>query len=220
MTTSLLQGLDWFNTCPPGYRESAYQQIVDSLERKPFTSKAMDRGQAYEDSIDVDAPPAGLELLTDSIEQPWMKAFELKCKIGTFVFRGKIDYLKRGPSNWRDDLVIADKTIQKWADNKEPLIIDLKTTKRYFKQGYLNKRQHAIYGLAEDIPNFVYATAVFEGIAEPHNSLYLVPTAIKLLPIKMDLVEEKIKLTKAVDDFMDWLVSVKLFNTYMTVYNK
>lgn len=214
MTASLLQSYDWLKKCPPSYKASARQQIVDALYKKPFTNTAVERGQKFEDSIDINVPPAEIDFIKHSLTQPWMTALDLECRVGVFTFRGRMDYQKKNPAHWPTDITTDNLSIQNWFNNKDPLIADLKSTMKFSKSGYTDKRQHVIYGLAEDCPNFVYIVAVFD------DEKSLIPSKYELIPIVMNLEAEKIELVKAVDEFTDWLVNEGLWNTFINVYNK
>ncbi len=214
MTASLLQSYDWLKKCPPSYKASARQQIVDALYKKPFTNTAVERGQKFEDSIDINVPPAEIDFIKHSLVQPWMTALELECRVGVFTFRGRMDYQKKNPAHWPTDITTDNPSINHWFNNKDPLIADLKSTMKFNKSGYTDKRQHVIYGLAEDCPNFVYIVAVFD------DEKSLIPSRYELIPIVMNLEAEKIELVKAVDEFTDWLVNEGLWNTFINVYNK
>ena len=213
MTASLLQGYDWYKQCPQSYKKAAFQQIVGMLNKEPFTNKAVERGQAYEDSIDVNVPPKGLEFIQGSMIQPWMQAYHLEAKTGIYTFRGRLDYYKKNPAHWPMELVTENKTMQKWFDEKAKLIIDLKTTSKFNKSSYVSKRQHIIYGLAENCPNFCYAVGVFD------DAESLIPTRIELIPFIMNLKEEEKILMDSVNEFVDWMVNENLWNTFINVYN-
>lgn len=213
MTASLLQSYDWFKKCPPSYKSAARQQIVDALYKKPFNNTAVERGQKFEDSIDINFPPEEIAFIKHSLEQPWMTALNLQCKVGTFTFRGRMDYQKKTPAHWPTELVTENPSIKNWFENKSPLIADLKSTMKFSKSGYTDKRQHVIYGLAENCPNFLYIVAVFD------DDKGIVPSRYEFIPIVMNLEAEREELVKAVDEFIDWLVNEGLWNTFVNVYN-
>jgi hypothetical protein len=190
MTISLLQSYDWLRECPETWKTSARQQIVDMLNKKPFTNAAVARGQSYEDKINKallnnEPVPTELEYLRGMKQQSWLKPYTIK----GYTFKGRMDY--------DNDLLIAD----------------LKTTKKLNVDSYFAKRQHKVYCLAEGKTAFNYEVAVFP------DDTGTVPTLIKQIPIHLDLKQAELEIYDAVGNFENWLRYEELYDTYFDIFN-
>lgn len=190
LTISLLQAYDWYNDCPPSWKKSAFQQMVDSLNKKPFSSKAMERGAIYEDKINnallngEEVAPE-LEHLRGLQQQGWLLPFT----IAGVTFRGRMDYFDAGKK-----------------------IYDLKTTKKLNIESYKKKWQHIVYMLAMGVKEFQYDIAVFD------DETGLEPSKIVSIPITLQENDWQ-RLAERIEEFKSFLKRHDLWGTYINVYN-
>ena len=190
MTISLLQAYDWYKECPPDWRDKAEQQIIGQLNKEPFDNTAVARGQAYEDEVCKALLTGGevhpeLECLRGMRQQAWLQAYTIK----GYTFRGKMDF-----------------------DNADK-IVDLKTTGKYNMRSYIGKKQHKVYGLAENKTLFTYKVAVF------NTPTGLTPTSIQTIDLTLDLKECEKEISTAVTEFEWWLKAKNLWDLYFNTYN-
>ena len=148
MTPTLWNSIDWFEKCPESWKKSAYQQLLDMLNRKWTSNKAVERGMAFEKHICYGKNP--LDDVAPDIKEKFNNAYLMIHGEGhnfqavakkfvevddkEFVLYGKMDV---------------------FFPNTE--ILDIKTTGNYKgKNAYLSTWQHKIYTWATRVNKFKY----------------------------------------------------------------
>lgn len=152
MTPTLWNSVDWLEKCPPSWKKSAYQQLLDMLNRKWTGSKAIERGMAFEKAI-CEKSTDKLEI-ADDINEKFSNAYNLIHREGG-QFQAKA---KKFVEYDNKEFVLYGKMDVYFAGTE---IDDIKTTGNYKgKDAYLKTWQHKIYCLATRVNFFRYI--VFE----------------------------------------------------------
>jgi|GEM_PF-3574746 hypothetical protein len=150
ITPSLIGSVDWFKKAPPSWKEKAYTDLTNTLSRiytepSPEIKQGMEvehklNSVLTEKNYSVKCSDNFRKLINkckNSVQQKKSKKI-IDIEGESFCLYGKIDYLF--PKQ----------------------IIDLKTTKEYKPEKYLNSWQHKIYCYNEGIEDFLYLIAEME----------------------------------------------------------
>jgi hypothetical protein len=133
ITPSLLNSFNWYNNCPPGWKEKALHDLRGYLNRVPFDpNDAMKLGEEYERQVQklsfggyVDDPMPTAKKMADRVAGGvWQVKIKGYITINNqrYILYGRIDVLKKGE------------------------ILDIKTTQEYKGEDkYLQTTQHLIY---------------------------------------------------------------------------
>lgn len=148
ITPTLLNSLDWLNKCPPSWKDSAYKDILSTLNREPFVANAAtQRGTDFENEVYALAnkDPSLIESsgffrqVCDRV-----KGYDYQHSIKVFIEVDGVEYVCYG----RIDCF------------KPVHIIDIKTTANYKgPKQYLSGWQHKFYTAIPKIPLFTYLIA-------------------------------------------------------------
>jgi len=150
-TPSIYDAYEWFQSCPPSWKERAYISLFNSLSRVPWTPDAkVQRGLDFEDLVyravrapDAEVLNASSEFMdvVSEVRGAWIQKTVKKIeRVGdqSFCLYGRTDA-------WFPDI-----------------IKDVKTTASFKKAKYANSIQHQLYCHIEQIPKFRYVVAVFD----------------------------------------------------------
>ncbi|MEJ2248068.1 MAG: hypothetical protein P8Y70_00225 [Candidatus Lokiarchaeota archaeon] len=152
ITSSLIGSIKWYQECPYSWKEKAYSDLSNMLNRKWTTpSKPAQRGITFENYV--------YRLLSKSTDidslncSNYFKQVLHRCNRGifqevskSFIVVDEIEYCLYQKAD-----VIFDNEI-----------IDIKTTVKFNKDKYLNSFQHIIYLHNTQKRKFTYLVAVFE----------------------------------------------------------
>lgn len=201
MTASLLNAYDWYLNCPESWKERAIQSLHDNLVKGFTANQATIRGNNYEDKVvkllnegyTLHSAEQILNIVNGLPTQQWIKCLELEVPdIGTFQFRGKMDFV----------------------DRPRRIIYDLKTTKRFIDpQRYMDGKQHLIYSLAEGYEEFHYLVARFE------DDEGLEPIEVQDIPVIIDLEHAKDVLVQSITGLVTFLREANMWEDYFTIFN-
>lgn len=187
ITTSLLDAFDWMTVCPPSWRDRAYKDFIDSLNRtKEFApSAAIQRGIAFEAEI-CSLLPLNKEVFceqtknhTPKVEIFWDKLHggfqQMKCS-RTIEVEGE-EYFLYG----KQDIAFEDK------------IYDIKTTGNYKgKSYYLTRNQHPLYIACRRIESFEYIVAEFDDMKKKCVDVFCIDASL-CVEDALDRVTSKIQ---------------------------
>lgn len=197
ITTSILDSFNWFNSCPPSWRDRAYASIIGNIKREPWkphpTAK---RGIQFESMIYAHAR------LQESEEgTKYFQNIVDKCRGGKFQQVLKKEINVRGKT-----VVLYGKVDVLFPDR----ILDIKTTENYRGDDkYLSGWQHILYLYMSGLKEFTYLVALFE----EYPSLKIVD--IYETPFRIQNPSSLLLDIKAgVETFHDWLESENLFFDY------
>lgn len=145
ITPTLMDSLDWLYNSPPSWKEKAYEDMLNKLNRVFTSNIHVEKGQYFE------------RVLYENCKKdpiPGSDYFREICnciKGGTFQSKGKIFETIRGENFClfgRFDVLFPN------------LIIDIKTTSNWKgKSKYLKGWQHKFYCLIKQIHHFKYIVA-------------------------------------------------------------
>ncbi|MHA1302160.1 MAG: hypothetical protein ACTSPI_00460 [Candidatus Heimdallarchaeaceae archaeon] len=159
ITASLLNSFNWYNTCPVSWREKAFYDLTNYLNRAPFEpNDYMKLGQEYENQVQklsqgmkVDnLMPTAANMAKLVAGGTWQVKIKGRITIDEqkYFLSGRIDVLKKGE------------------------IIDIKTTQEYKGEDkYLGTTQHLLYLYSAHSQNwkhniFKYLVSDFKEIHE------------------------------------------------------
>lgn len=219
VTASIIDAYEWFIKCPPNWKQKAYGDLLDKLNRKKTpTPPACARGQAFEsvvnalvleptfnpvfleDTIGTVLPDHTENLfqqlydeLTGTTQQECMKA-SMNVMGVDFEFFGYADYIR----------------------HESRVIYDLKTTgAAVVNPGkYRSRVQHLIYMYATKYPVFKYVVAGF------NEDVSLLPTSVTNVDIEMSAEVVEASLYQRLEEFYMFLQKSGLIEVFETVYNK
>lgn len=209
ITSSILDSYDWYIKCPPNFKQSALQQIVDALNRKPWDpTPAILRGMAFEKKVCHELDDCSKEEFMSRFEGHSEKVVEfwLKCrggrqqaKVSKTINIDGIDYYLYG----KRDIAFADKTI------------DIKTTGDYKGPiNYITKNQHPMYIMCTGIEAFEYIIAEYDDVKGVCADVFNIDASMPVAD-----AEEKI-ITK-IREFITFLQTDEdLFKSYNTIFCK
>ncbi len=169
ITPTLLNSYDWLQKCPPSWKERAYTDIMNTLNREPWKpNRAVRMGIDFENKVYANANRTDLEKLNASENFikicKRVKGFDFQKSTKLIVNVDGEDYCCFG----RLDCYSKDE------------IIDIKTTANFGGNAkYLSGWQHKFYTALEQIRRFTYLVAEWENaelenfiIKDVHEVLY------------------------------------------------
>jgi len=204
ITTSLLSSIDWFNNCPPDWKDKAFKDLNNTLARIWTTpNPAAQRGMTFEKLL-YDVLRRGNEnrvTCSDKFKEV-MKA----CKGG--IFQKKIKKFIEIDGNeyclfGKLDVDLPEK------------IIDIKTTGNYKgRMNYLKSMQHKLYCYITKKSKFEYIIAEFYGDSGPIEKVHYIPYEVDY----WEKIEEEIieKIREAIN-FLK--TDEEIFELYTTKYS-
>lgn len=205
ITPTLLNSYNWLRNCPPNWKDRAYSDIMNTLERKPFvTNKAIEKGNNFEQAVYANAN-SNLDNISAS---------------GFFIDVCKrvkgYDFQKSIKLNFEvdDDEYCCYGKIDCYSPQE---IIDIKTTGKFKGDNqYLSGWQHLFYTSIPDVPKFTYL--VVEWNDEDSSIIKSVNE------VKYNMEDKEIVFSKIADGiraFVDYLKhDDDMHNAYYTIYNK
>lgn len=206
ITASLFSSINWFQSCPPSWKERATKDLHNSLARIwTDPNKAAQRGidferRAYailEKGVDIDKVKSS-ELFKKMLRQIQGGVFQKKTK--RFIEVGGEEYCLYG----KIDVSFPNK------------IIDVKTTGRYKgRDNYLKSMQHIIYCFNERISEFEYLVAEFDGDDGPMEDLHTIPFHVDDPKSLEPVIRERIAETMA---FLE--TDKELWDLYLTQFSR
>lgn len=199
--------LDSFQYYLTSESDTAYQEILDRLNRKPFTSEAASKGTAFNDLVDK-LIQTDVEITTDAVS---FREFEFK----TSILKQFTDRLQGATSQYRCEGVLrTNKGVVKLYGYVDEIlcdtVIDIKTTASYTFPKFLNNLQHLVYPFCLkqegiNVDRFKYMITDFSNYYEEEY----------LFEVRRD-VPRLIDITEQLIDFIelnsDRITDRKLFN--------
>ena len=209
ITPTLLDAYDWFNKAPKSWKEKAFKDLENKLNRAKWDpTPAIKRGIDFENKIYTNCNRPAESFKASQI----FKEVCDECRGGNFqktikkiIVVDGVEYLLYG----KTDAYFPE------------VIKDIKTTKNYKgAKKYLGGWQHIIYSYVSGIKNFKYV--VVEWSDEIENDNDLVPGDLFLVDYTMeDRDENKRLITEKIRDFIEFIESDEELNTaYRTIFNK
>ena len=205
ITPSILDSYDWYVNCPAHFKTSAFQQISDALNRKPWDpTPAILRGMAFEKMVCAN--------LDDISKEDFMLKFEGHCKdMEKFWAR-----CRNGRQQAKVSKTITVDGVEYYLYGKRDIAfsdvtIDIKTTGDYKgPQYYTSKNQHVLYIACSEIEQFMYMIAEYDDVKEKCVAVYEVNADLKT-EVALARIESKIR------EFISFL---KTDDELMEAYNK
>ncbi len=217
ISPTLLDAYRFYRTCPDSWKQTAYTQIVEKLERKPFQpTTAVQKGLDFESSVqygtrilDCGGKLTGSDAYIDIVNrvhgcewQVWTKKtlqVPFMEDMHDVRYIGKIDCLFRPTADFKGK------------------IVDIKTTGRFREDKYRKGYQHLFYCLSENVSAFEYVVAEWEtpDIADDYRV-----KALHTVPVTVDLQSVEAAVIVGIKEFFAFLLAKGLWETYVTVYSK
>ncbi len=210
ITPTLLNSFDWLNNCPQSWKDRAYTDIMNTLNREPWKpNRAVRMGIDFENKVYANANRPDLSSLSAS------KHFIKVCE----RVRG-YNYQKRTKLvlNVDGEEYYCFGRLDCYSPKE---IIDIKTTAKFGGDAkYLAGWQHKFYTALEEVYKFTYLVAEWEN-AELENfvirEVYEVPYVLD--PDKIEDVIQEIK--DHIRKFIDYVnFDDGMKEAYYTRYNK
>ena len=157
ITPSLISSVDFYQTCPPSWKRSAYDSLRRMLSRASWEpTTPIIKGLKFENVV-YDSLEGKIQLKTHT--ENFQKFLDI-CKGGNFQHKSKQNVII-------DDLEYClygklDVYFPPSEEYGKGHIIDIKTTKKFASSKYLKTWQHIIYCLNTQIPTFDYLVGVWE----------------------------------------------------------
>ena len=204
ITPSILDSYDWYINCPPNFKTAAFQQISDSLNRKPWDpTPAILRGMAFEKMVCQNLDDISrIDFLTKfEGHSPNVGKFWDKCrggrqqaKVAKTINVDGVDYYLYG----KRDIAFSDKTI------------DIKTTGDFKgPKSYLTKNQHALYIACTDIEPFEYLIAEYDDVKGICAEVYEVDATM----------DRELAMTKVVAKIQEFIAFLTTDEELLKAYN-
>lgn len=193
ITSSLIGSIKWHDICwNAEYKKKSYKDLYNMLARiKTPLNEVVKRGIKFENYVyNILNSPKKERLDELSCSNDFLRILRI-CKDGVFQKKSKsfitinnIEYCLYGKLDvWFPDL-----------------IIDIKTTKSFNRDKYLDSMQHVIYIYNEKIETFKYVVAIFEN----ETSNFIKEVKEIDIDLSVDLCKEKIIYTiNKIEEFMD-----------------
>jgi len=211
ITTSLIGSIDWFKNCPSSWKERAYKDLKNMLDRVWATpGLAAQRGIDFENHVYRILNSEEELSITNMNCSKYFKEVLENCVGGKFQQKNKsfitvdgIEYCLYG----KEDVTFPE------------LIIDIKTTSKYKRSKYVNSFQHKIYLHNTQKKHFIYMVAVFPDeeskIIESIEYIEIVINTLQLAEYKIDIINKIKEIKKFFDDMPELC---KLYNTKYSRY--
>lgn len=197
ITTSILDSFEWFNNCPPSWKDKAHKDILSSLRREPWKPhKSAKRGMEFEDMVYAHA-----RLKKSTGGSRHFQEVVNKCRGGKFQ-----QVLKKNIKVNGNNVVLYGKVDVLFEDR----ILDIKTTENYRGASkYLNGWQHLLYLYMSGLQDFSYLVVLFEEypsllIVDKYETPFHTDNPI-------DLLED---IEHGIMDLHDWIDSEGLWHDY------
>lgn len=187
ITPSLLNSFNWYNSCPPGWREKALYDLTNYLNRAPFEpNDFMKLGEQYEKEVQklciggkVENPmptaKAMAERVAGGVWQVRTKGF-ITIDGQRYCLYGRIDVLRKGE------------------------ILDIKTTQEFKgDEKYLSTSQHLVYLYNAHHSNWQHS--VFRYLVTDFKDIHEVPFEVS----NWDLLN--VEVHRRVSEFVQFLNS-------------
>lgn len=198
ITTSILDSYEWWKKCPPSWKTRAFNGIVASLRREPWTPHpTAERGIKFEDAI-YKNHSGGSEKFRKIVD---------KCRGGKFQQTLK----KEVTINGRKVLLFGKVDVI----FPKKRIIDIKTTEGFRgNEKYLGGWQHKLYTYMSDVDLFEYTVVMFEEY--PSNNII----GVYDIPYQVGCRKELWKdIYAGIWEFYEWLLENELFYDYEQIFS-
>lgn len=200
---TLLNSYNWLRKCPPSWKDRAYQDIMNTLNRAPFKpNEAMQRGNDFEDAVYRHAN-TDLDMLEAS------ENFKKVCRrVRGYTYQKRLKLFFDVDDKQYCCFGRAD------CYSKEE-IVDIKTTASFKGNSqYLSGWQHLFYTGIAGVPRFTYLVAEWAddmSIKDVHEVPYVMETKEKTFALIADGIRE----------FMDYIShDDEMYKAYHKVYNR
>lgn len=171
ITPTLLDSIDWYNKCPPSWKQKAFNDLNGTLNRVPWEpNEEIKRGMAFEALICENLHKPLDEFLAVFDKCPARNDMNLFYSLG-HEKNGALSIQQRKLKRYVtvdgvEYLVFGKEDLFRFGPPRQ--IIDIKTTHSYKgASSYLNKNQHVLYTFGEKGGEFIYAVAEFDD--SPHD---------------------------------------------------
>lgn len=208
ITPTLLNSYDWLKKCPQSWKERAYNDLSNTLNRAKWKpSEAILRGIDFERNVQR-IVESGIDPSTINSSDNFKNVCK-ECKGGKFQVKAKkfvrIDSKEYVLFN-KIDVVLND------------MLIDLKTTGNYRgENSYLSGWQHKFYTVVKEVSNFQYLVAEWSDVENKDFSIkdlhYVKYYAENLKEVEKEIIEHIKEFINFVEKNEDLSVA------YYTKYN-
>lgn len=199
ITTTLISNIKWYQTCPPNWKDKAYKDLSNCLNRIYTESKAAKRGIEFENTLyKIVGQYQRGEIQNIPGSANFKKMFGVcinyqnENDIPIFQYKAKGSKVING-----DNYFLYGKLDVKF-DNQ---IIDIKTTAEFKQEKYEKSFQHIFYMFLTGIEFFQYAIAEWDQYPKIKN-IHLID--IKINNPKIELEET---ITNTIIESMEFLKS-------------
>ena len=208
ITSSLLDSIDWYRQCPDSWKEKAYKDLSDKLNRiyGPMNPEVQ-RGIDFEAKVCslLDAPESTFMEVFKS-HDPGVRQFWTLCHGGRFQSTLK-SYITIDGTQYtlygKSDILFPDR------------IVDIKTTANYKgPANYRGKTQHLVYIVASKIPTFTYLIAEFNDVQQRCIGVYNVDASMSVEDATRALIP---RISESLDILRD---DGDLWTAYKTQFNQ
>lgn len=217
ISPTLLDAFDWYKTAPQSWKQRAYDNIVDKINRTPFVpTPAIKKGFAFEDAVEKHA-----KAVANGGEYKGSQHFQgvvAKCAGGVW------QTWQRGFTNIGSEYGIVDSVGK--LDCMFPIgsaafphghIIDLKTTAHYRgSDKYTSGWQHLFYCSWMGILTFEYIIAEWES-NEPGNKTV---KDVHSVPVSVNIDDATARMRDGLLSFFAFLKTHNLWDAYVYTYCK
>lgn len=207
---TLLDQFNWFKKCPESWKEKAYQDIKNTLERVPFEpNEAIQKGMQFEKLVYQNAHNEHLRkmLTSKGASDLFIKVCE-KVKFYAFYRKGKKKIIIEG----KEYLLYG--RYDCYSQNK---IIDIKTTANFKRNSYLEKWQHKFYCYIEGIKDFEYLVIEWKDAENDDYSIKEIHSVVYEAN-DFNLIEKEI--VEAIKEFISFVEKDKILkDAYYNKYN-
>jgi len=208
ITTSLIGSIDWFKNCPSSWKERAYKDLKNMLDRVWSTpGKAAQRGIDFEKHV---------YRILGNVEYDKTQILNLKCSDN---FKIVLDLCIGGKFQQKNKSFITVDGIEYCLYGKEDVtfdecIFDIKTTSNFKESKYLKSFQHKIYLHNTKKKHFIYIVVIFPDVdsneIQEIKYIEIVIDNLQLAEYKIDIINK----IKEIKEFFDGMPELcKLYNT-------
>jgi hypothetical protein len=223
ITASLIGSVEWFKNCPPSWKQQAYNDLSNTLNRKAWDpSVAIKKGIAFEDAVYriLSADPNAYE---DEKYSDNFRTVLAACAGGQFQRKAKkfIDIEIGGETA---EYCLYGKLDVFHTENGTlgPLIIDIKTSAKWGgRSKYLNTVQHLMYCLMEKVADFKYIVGIWDDADDEDNRTLEEVKAVDYTVPNNDFKELEAEVIERIKDTVYVLQSDEdLWKAYTTKFSR
>jgi len=211
ITPTLMDSHDWLKKCPQSWKEKAYNDLLNTLRRAPWTpNKAVQQGIKFEKFVYhwANQKDRHEKLTSMGASEQFIKFCD---KMNGFLFDQK------GKAFVKIDE--CEYCLYGRYDGIKPkeIIKDIKTTKKFKQQSYIEKWQHKFYTYIEKIKLFSYEIVEWK---DADNDDYAIGNTYTVSYEVQDFEANKKEIIEKIKDFISFINDDKeLKDAYYNKYN-